>query len=292
MDKHLVIFPPNLNLHSHKKLELLKSYMSKSANYSSQFREEALNFERAERSDIQSPFSADFELPVVKKYQQTIRRCITLGGVGLHTAEYAYIRIRPARAGEGRYFTIVPKGFISESSASISAIEFSEDGEGLKYPENPEKEWKARNTDRSGAAFLAFHDRKSKNYSESSKSDLVFEEDFFQREHKSILHEMKKRLDETATSEEFDILPRSSKEINIPAQIEFARGELHYTTLENDAFSVSSVEHLLAALEACGVDNCRIELEGGREVPIIDGSAHGWTTLIISVGVVTCPEKN
>merc|ERR1712007_197129 len=60
---------------------------------------------------------------------------------------------------------------------------------------------------------------------------------------------------------------------------------------ERNGYTVNSVEHLLAALEACGVDNCRIELEGGREIPIIDGSAHGWTTLIISVGVVTCPEN-
>merc|ERR1711904_74505 len=42
---------------------------------------------------------------------------------------------------------------------------------------------------------------------------------------------------------------------------------------------------------ACGVDNCRIELEGGREVPIIDGSAYGWSTLIIRAGVVKCQLK-
>lgn len=39
---------------------------------------------------------------------------------------------------------------------------------------------------------------------------------------------------------------------------------------------VQSVEHLLSALEACGVDNARIEIEGGPEVPIIDGSALSW----------------
>merc|ERR1711959_470620 len=86
------------------------------------------------------------------------------------------------------------------------------------------------------------------------------------------------------------ILPQSSEEINIPATIDYARGESHCTILEKEAFAVSSVEHLLAALEACGVDNCRIELEGGREVPVIDGSAHGWTTLIIRAGVVKCEE--
>ena len=36
---------------------------------------------------------------------------------------------------------------------------------------------------------------------------------------------------------------------------------------------VQGVEHLLAALEASGVDNARIEIEGGAEVPVVDGSA-------------------
>ena len=36
------------------------------------------------------------------------------------------------------------------------------------------------------------------------------------------------------------------------------------------------MEHLLSALEACGVDNARIEIEGGPEVPIVDGSALSW----------------
>ena len=50
--------------------------------------------------------------------------------------------------------------------------------------------------------------------------------------------------------------------------------------------SVSSVEHLLSALEACGIDNARIEVEGGFEIPIIDGSALGW--VIELQGVCCC----
>ena len=34
-----------------------------------------------------------------------------------------------------------------------------------------------------------------------------------------------------------------------------------------------TVEALLSALECCGVDNARIEIEGGGEVPTLDGSA-------------------
>jgi UDP-3-O-acyl-N-acetylglucosamine deacetylase len=43
------------------------------------------------------------------------------------------------------------------------------------------------------------------------------------------------------------------------------------------------VEHLLSALEMLGVDNARIEVEGGTEIPIIDGSALGWTIDVQSV---------
>ena len=37
--------------------------------------------------------------------------------------------------------------------------------------------------------------------------------------------------------------------------------------------SVHSVEAVLSALECCGVDNARIEIEGGGELPTLDGSA-------------------
>lgn len=42
------------------------------------------------------------------------------------------------------------------------------------------------------------------------------------------------------------------------------------------ALQVMSVELLLSALEACGVDNARIEIEGGHEIPVLDNSALGW----------------
>lgn len=42
------------------------------------------------------------------------------------------------------------------------------------------------------------------------------------------------------------------------------------------ACSIASVEHLLSALEAMGVDNARIEYESGSEIPVLDGSAQPW----------------
>ncbi len=55
------------------------------------------------------------------------------------------------------------------------------------------------------------------------------------------------------------------------------------TTLGNGDFRVSTTEHLLAALKAFGVDNADIELDAD-EVPIMDGSAAPFYTLIKSVG--------
>lgn len=42
---------------------------------------------------------------------------------------------------------------------------------------------------------------------------------------------------------------------------------------ESGMCSIHSVEALLSALECCGVNNARIEIEGGGEVPTLDGSA-------------------
>lgn len=47
----------------------------------------------------------------------------------------------------------------------------------------------------------------------------------------------------------------------IPASIDFAEESPLCTTLSKDGVKVRTVEHLLSALEAMGVDNCRIEIE-------------------------------
>lgn len=58
------------------------------------------------------------------------------------------------------------------------------------------------------------------------------------------------------------------------------------TTLSNKAgISVSTVEHLMAALHGCGVDNAIIEIDG-PEVPIMDGSAAPFVAFIEKVGTL------
>jgi len=50
--------------------------------------------------------------------------------------------------------------------------------------------------------------------------------------------------------------------------------------------SVSTVEHLLAALSGLGIDNALIEIDG-PELPIMDGSAHAFVAAIDEAGVAT-----
>ena len=58
------------------------------------------------------------------------------------------------------------------------------------------------------------------------------------------------------------------------------------TVVGNDhGGKVSTVEHLMAALNACGIDNARVEIDGG-EVPVMDGSADSFVFLLEVAGCV------
>ena len=58
----------------------------------------------------------------------------------------------------------------------------------------------------------------------------------------------------------------------IPATLEHAGPSFYATVIGRDGATVSTVEHLMAALYALQVDDLRIELNGA-EVPILDGSS-------------------
>lgn len=53
-----------------------------------------------------------------------------------------------------------------------------------------------------------------------------------------------------------------------------------------DGVSVSTIEHLMAALAGCGVHNALITLDG-PEVPILDGSARPFVAAFVGAGFVT-----
>ena len=58
----------------------------------------------------------------------------------------------------------------------------------------------------------------------------------------------------------------------------------------NHGVSVSTIEHLMAALYGCGVDNALIDIDG-PEVPIMDGSAEPFASTIEQYGTQAISER-
>ena len=53
---------------------------------------------------------------------------------------------------------------------------------------------------------------------------------------------------------------------------------------------ISTVEHLMSALHGCGIDNLIVEVDG-PEIPIMDGSANAFVSLLEYAGTVEQPCK-
>src|SRR5205085_11631636 len=56
------------------------------------------------------------------------------------------------------------------------------------------------------------------------------------------------------------------------------------TSLGREGVRIGTVEHVLAALAGCGIDNAYVEVEG-PEVPILDGSSAPFVQLIQEAGI-------
>ena len=80
--------------------------------------------------------------------------------------------------------------------------------------------------------------------------------------------------------ERTDLVPR----VRFPARAEWVTDTMLATTLGNGDARLSTVEHLLAALRALGVDNCTVEVTG-PELPIMDGSAASFVYLVQQAGL-------
>src|SRR5438046_3225418 len=74
----------------------------------------------------------------------------------------------------------------------------------------------------------------------------------------------------------------------IPATVESVAHCSYATTLMRTGVMLSTVEHLLAALRGCGIDNAYIEVDN-LEVPIMDGSAGAFAELRETRDVVERP---
>lgn len=83
----------------------------------------------------------------------------------------------------------------------------------------------------------------------------------------------------------FRRLDVEGKTARIPARYDLVSDTRLGTTLKNrHGVSVSTVEHLMAALWGMGVDNALVELDG-PEVPIMDGSSEPFIALIEEAGL-------
>ena len=82
-------------------------------------------------------------------------------------------------------------------------------------------------------------------------------------------------------------LPESPQ---IPAKVTAVGETALSTELQTDTAKVRTVEHLLASLAGCGVDDARIEIDGS-ELPLLDGSARLWCEAIAQSGIVTHGDR-
>lgn len=80
--------------------------------------------------------------------------------------------------------------------------------------------------------------------------------------------------------------PLSRTEATIPARWDLVADTRLCTVLRNQhGASIGTVEHVMAALRGCGIDNAIIEIDG-PEVPIMDGSADPFVFLIECAGML------
>jgi len=90
---------------------------------------------------------------------------------------------------------------------------------------------------------------------------------------------------EADTGLRFLITKRGRVAADIPASFKHVKNLTLCTVLGDETgATVSTVEHLLAALRGLAVDNCYIEIDS-KEVPIMDGSSAAFVEAIDEVGI-------
>ena len=80
------------------------------------------------------------------------------------------------------------------------------------------------------------------------------------------------------------IFYRSDEALTIPLKIENVVDTKMATVIGKNGVVISTIEHLLSAVYAYGIDNLRIVLDND-EVPVLDGSSSGYCMLIDEVGI-------
>src|SRR5688572_20923044 len=77
---------------------------------------------------------------------------------------------------------------------------------------------------------------------------------------------------------------RTDVGVEIPASVPHLGALDHATTLTRDGVSVETVEHLLSAFHALGVDDVLVEVDS-PEMPVMDGSAAPFVILLHEAGL-------
>lgn len=78
---------------------------------------------------------------------------------------------------------------------------------------------------------------------------------------------------------------RADVGVSIPLKIENVIDTTMATVIGKNGAKVSTIEHLLSAINAYGIDNLRIVLDN-EETPIMDGSSIGFCMLLEEAGIV------
>uniref|UniRef100_A0A7S3R5S0 UDP-3-O-acyl-N-acetylglucosamine deacetylase n=1 Tax=Dunaliella tertiolecta TaxID=3047 RepID=A0A7S3R5S0_DUNTE len=232
-------------------------------------------------------------IPRPGQFQQTLQRSFTLGGLGLHTAEYATVCVKPACANEGRYFVRVPEGtnqgkFEIQEPKDIDIrdsgpLDLGPDGEDAKM-----------------ALFAEYLEAEEQEKFEGSFQDFLhaIDREDLVEQFEADPNFMKKAWEEQAREQGVEaIQPRGSDEEVVPAHISSVPTSPQAVALSlgeeaGEPGAIIGAELLLATLECCGVDNARIEIEGGRELPVLDGSALGWAMEVQFAGLRLAPEAS
>ena len=80
------------------------------------------------------------------------------------------------------------------------------------------------------------------------------------------------------------IFYRSDEALTIPLKIENVVDTKMATVIGKNGVVISTIEHLLSAVYAYGIDNLRVVIDND-EVPVLDGSSSGYCMLIDEVGI-------
>ncbi len=189
------------------------------------------------------------------------------------------MRVRPADAGEGRYFVRVAPGtnaslYTVDAPAERSAAELGAVGAAARGDDAEER----------ARLFLEYLKAQEEGAFEGLFGDFLKQEtgDLGDR-----------ALAEGADGAPEAPAPRGGAAVAADlAGAEVRGGALLALSGRGGAAAALGPEALLAALEACGVDNARIEVEGGAEVPVVDGSALGWALEVQKAGLVEAPTAD